>query len=227
MSENCVLIERLCNIFRNLGLTYATRDGKLLTITPVRRDDLSKPTTRNARLLQEARPVRRDDLPKPTTCVFEGRDEKIVAYAWTEGFRFDGARRVEGLRFCNDWNSATLDRPRAYLDSEGDLRGVASLFVDKSTSDEYLATWFVWFFLSSARQIYKDAAEKFSYLPLATKLRLVDNIGGGSDVETSSDRRLKITGERGVMEVGGDEEAARDSNALKMNNIVVGFKMKK
>lgn len=205
MSENCVLIERLGNIFKNLGLTYATRDGKLLTITS----------------------VRRDDLLKPTTCVFEGRDDKIAAYAWTEGFRFDGARRVEGLRFCNDWNGATLDHPRAYLDSEGDLRGAASLFVDKSTNDEYLATWFVWFFLSSARQIYQDAAEKFSYLPLAMKLKFVDNnLGGGGDAEISSGL-LKIAGRATVMEVERDEEASRDSNVFKMNGITVGFKIKK
>jgi hypothetical protein len=94
-------------------------------------------------------------------CVFTSGANKIQVGGWTEGFRFEGDRRVEGLEFCNEWNYNKAN-PRAYLDSDGDLRVDMTLFTDEPLSDEYVEENFVRLFLSTANEFYEEAAKKFA-----------------------------------------------------------------
>ncbi len=136
MSENGFSIERLRDILDKIGYRHTKKDGVIYA-------------TFNS-----------DDFPKPLACVFTASGNKIQVGGWTEGFRFDDERRVEGLEFCNEWNYDKAN-PRAYLDSDGDLRVDMTLFTDAPLSDEYVEENFVRLFLSTANQFYEEAAKKF------------------------------------------------------------------
>ena len=101
-----------------------------------------------------------DDFPTPLAVVFTSANNKLQVGAWLDGLRFDGARRVEGLEFCNEWNYRRAN-PRAYLDSDGDLRVDMTLFTDEPLSDEYVEENFVRLFLTTANQFFGKASDKF------------------------------------------------------------------
>lgn len=136
MSENNFSIDRLRDILDKMGFRHTKKDGAIFA-------------TFNS-----------DDFPNPLACVFTASDTKIQVGGWSEGFRFDGSRRVEGLEFCNSWNYDKAN-PRAYLDKDGDLRVDMTLFTDEPLSDDYVEENFVRLFLSTANQFYEEAADKF------------------------------------------------------------------
>ena len=136
MSENEFSIDRLRDILDKIGYRHTKKDDALLAN------------------------FHSDDFPKPLACIFSAKNKKIQVAAWTEGFRFEGARRVEGLEFCNQWNYDKAN-PRAYLDSDGDLRVDMTLFADEPLTDEYVEENFVRLFLSTANQFFEEAAKKF------------------------------------------------------------------
>ncbi len=146
MSENCISIERLLYIARNLNVPHIphiiSRDGRLEFGCA--------------------------GAPKPIEIGFAAENGIVALRAKSEGFRFDGDRRVEGVRFCNDWNG-NPERPLAYLAADGELRLRAALFADKSMSDSYIEIFLFRYFLLSAGRIYIEAAKKFPYLPQAAR----------------------------------------------------------
>ncbi|MBP3530554.1 MAG: YbjN domain-containing protein [Thermoguttaceae bacterium] len=136
MSENGFSIDRLRNILDGMGFQHAKIDGAIYAI------------------------FKGADFSKPLACVFIAGTNKIQAVGWEEGFSFDGSRRVEGLEFCNEWNYVKTN-PRAYLDRDGDLRVDMTLFTDKPLTDEYVEENFARLFVSTAKQCYEEAAQKF------------------------------------------------------------------
>ncbi len=136
MSENDFSIDRLRNILDGMGFRHAKIDGAIYAI------------------------FNGANFSKPLACVFTAGTNKIQAGCLAEGFRFDGSRRVEGLEFCNQWNCERVN-PRAYLDRDGDLRVDMTLFTDKPLTDEYVEENFARLFVSTAKQCYEEAAQKF------------------------------------------------------------------
>ena len=136
MSENGLSIDRLRNILDGLGFRHAKIDGAIYAI------------------------FKGAGFSKPLACVFIAGTNKIQAVGWEEGFSFDGSRRVEGLEFCNQWNCERVN-PRAYLDRDGDLRVDMTLFTDTPLTDEYVEENFARLFVSTAKQCYEEAAQKF------------------------------------------------------------------